>query len=1038
MYVIPPGKHLTVVDDHLRLTPLESERGRRVAVDLFFRSLADTHGPHAAAIVLSGADGDGALGIKRIKERGGLTIAQEPDEAEHDSMPRAAAATGMVDWVLRVAEMPARIIQYWGSEALLRLPTEEGPQPAQPAAPSHDEDERALREMLVLLHSRTAHDFSYYKRATILRRISRRMQINSVVTLPGYLTFLRANPGEAGALLQDLLISVTNFFRDREAFAAVEKEIPGLFEGKGPGDVVRVWCAACASGEEVYSFAMLLVEHARTLENPPTLQVFGCDLDGQAIQTARAGIYPSSIVADVSEERLQRFFTKDARGYRVRRELRETVLFTEHDLLKDAPFSRMDLISCRNLLIYFDHDAQSRAMDIFHFALKPEGRLFLGNSESVDESKGLFGPLDKKHRLYVRRSVPRLGGLPLRTDASTLLRATRAPGKDTPVVPGASLTRGVGVSFTSPTSPADTDERAALTELHFKLLERLAPPSVVINEQQDIVHLSEHAGRFLQVVGGAPTSNLLRMVNPALRTDLRSAIFRAAETHEVVDVSGVAVQFEGAPKTVDLRVMPAPELAPGYLVVTFEARDPGTAEAASLPRRLDAESVVRHLEQEVENLRGQLRNTVERYEVSMEEYRASNEELQAMNEELRSASEELETSREELQSINEELSTVNMELKSRMEEVGHVNGDLQNFMSATDIATVFLDRDLRVMRYTPASVGFFNLIPTDAGRPLVDLKFQVEYPELIADAQAVLRTLVPVEREVGRVEGGRWYLARLLPYRTADDHIGGVVLTFVDITARKRAEEAAQTALQKAEQAQDEAEVANQSKDQFLAVLSHELRTPLTPIVMAVGMLTARTDLPPVVRAALEMIERNVRLETRFIDDLLDMTRITRGKMEIVYREVELHEAVRQAVEISLPDLTNKAQELALHLDAGEHRLSGDTARLQQVFWNLLKNASKFTPEGGRITLRSRNEPGRVVVDVADTGIGLEADAIERIFHPFEQANPTIAGQFGGLGLGLAIARATVEAHGGELRASSPGHQQGATFTVSLPLAAPR
>ena len=762
VYVIPPGKHLTVINGHLKLTPLEPERGRRVAVDLFFRSLADTHGPHATAVVLSGADGDGAIGIKRIKERGGLTVAQEPDEAEHDGMPRSAIATGMVDWVLRVAEMCGRILQYRASEAQIRLPAEAGPQPGRPAPTSHDEDEQALREVLIFLRSRTAHDFSYYKRATILRRISRRMQINAVPTLPGYLTFLRSQPGEAGGLLQDLLISVTNFFRDREAFAAVEKEIPVLFEDKGPGDVVRVWCAACATGEEVYSFAMLLIEHARTLDNPPTIQVFGCDLDAAAIQTARVGVYPPSIVADVSEERIQRFFTKEVRGYRVRRELREAVLFAEHDLLKDAPFSRMDLIACRNLLIYLDHDAQDRAMDIFHFALRPGGRLFLGNSETVDESKGLFTPLDKKHRIYARRAAPRLG-LPVPSGTSAILRSMRAEGKGGPVIPNAAFNRGAGMPFTSSILPAGADERAMLAELHFKLLERLAPPSVVINEQQDIVHLSEHAGRFLRVVGGAPTSNLLRMVNPALRADLRAAIFRATETGEAVDVSGVAVQFEGVTKRVDLRVMPAPELPPGYLVITLGVRPPDTVEA-DRPVRLEAEGIVHHLELEAEHLRGQLRGTVERYEASTEEYRASNEELQAMNEELRSASEELETSREELQSINEELTTVNIELKSRVEEVGRVNGDLQNFMSATDIATVFLDRDLRVMRYTPASVGFFSLIPGDTGRPLADLKFQVEYPELITDARAVLRHLVPVEREVGRADGG-WFLARLLPYR---------------------------------------------------------------------------------------------------------------------------------------------------------------------------------------------------------------------------------------------------------------------------------
>ncbi len=426
--------------------------------------------------MLSGADGDGAIGLKRIKERGGLTVVQNPEEAEHDGMPRSALATGMVDWVLNIADMPPRILQYQESESLLRLPAEDGPQPAQSTPPSHDEDEQALRETLVLLRSRTSHDFTYYKRATILRRISRRMQINGITTLPGYLTFLRSHLGESGALLQDLLISVTNFFRDREAFAAVEKEIPALFADKGPGDVVRVWTAACATGEETYSFAMMLIEHARTLEHPPAIQVFGCDLDAAAIQTARAGIYPPSIVADVSEGRIQRFFTKDVRGYRVRRELRETVLFAEHDLLKDAPFSRMDLISCRNLLIYFDREAQDRAMDIFHFALRPKGRLFLGGSENVDESRGLFASLDQKHRIFLRQPALRIG-LPVPTGTATLLRAMQAQNKEAPMTHGANFARGVGVPLHRPAQSGGADERAALTELHFQMLEHFAPPS---------------------------------------------------------------------------------------------------------------------------------------------------------------------------------------------------------------------------------------------------------------------------------------------------------------------------------------------------------------------------------------------------------------------------------------------------------------------------------------------------------------------------------------------------------------------------------
>lgn len=789
VYVIPPGKHLMTVNGHLRLDDLEPERGKRVTVDLFFRSLADTHGPHGAAIVFSGADSDGAVGIKRIKERGGLTVAQDPDEAEQGGMPRAAISTGMVDWVLQAAEMPARLQRYFEHERRVRMPSEDGPQPAQVARlRTEDENETALREILSFLRARTGRDFSYYKRATIVRRISRRLQINGLDDLPAYLGFLRTHQGEAGALLQDLLISVTNFFRDREAFAALEPLIPLLFQGKTADDTVRVWSPACATGEETYSLAMMLLEHARGLDSPPALQVFGCDLDDDAIQIARAGAYPDTIAADVSEDRLRRFFTKEHRGYRVRREVREIVLFAQHDLLKDAPFSRLDLISCRNLLIYLNRDAQHRVMDIFHFACRPQALMLLGSSESVEDGSPLFDVLDKKHRIYRQRPAQRVG-LPVPAGPSTLIRALEAQerAKSGPVLPG----RTLGV----PTSPPFAQERIrneemlSTAELHFRLVERLAPPSFVVSGDHDLVHVSENAGRFLQFAGGEPTRNILRIVHPLLRGDLRSALFQAAESSVIIEIPHVPFEIEGEMCAVTLRVSPAGELAPGYLLVVFEINEakPGDEGLPVAMARPEPQPIVRQLEREIEGMRTRLRDNSEQYEASNEELKASNEELQAMNEELRSASEELETSREELQSINEELTTVNQELKSKVDELAHTNSDLHNLMNATAIATIFLDRHLHITRYTPTAIEIFSLIPTDVGRPLGDLKRRIEYPELEEDAARVIEQLVPIEREVG--DHGRWFLARLLPYRTVDDRIAGAVLTFVDVTARKLAEQ---------------------------------------------------------------------------------------------------------------------------------------------------------------------------------------------------------------------------------------------------------
>lgn len=791
VYVIPPGKHMVVIGDRLRLIELENERGKRVAVDLFFRSLADSYGPHASAIMLSGADG--AQGIRRIKERGGLTIAQDLAEAEHPEMPKSAIETGMIDWVLETAQMPQRLLQYRGNEKRLKLPPEDIPASQPLPTSATDEGEAALRDILIFLRTRTGRDFSYYKRATILRRIARRMQVCDVDELSAYLTYIRVHPGESAALLQDLLISVTNFFRDRNVFDALENLVPKLFEGKTHNDSVRAWIPACATGEEAYSVAMLLLEHASKLELPPAIQVFACDLNDDAIRVARAGHYPDTICADVSEERLSRFFVKEHRGYRVRRELREMVLFATHDVLKDPPFSRMDLVSCRNLLIYLSRHAQQRAITTFHFALKPSGLLLLGSSEAVDDDSTLFKTLDKKHRIYapVMTTKPSLpfaaipGGLVRIVDAKVktsrdLTTQAKADGNNPSSAPSLVSLSGLGAAW----------DRHALTELHYKLIERFAPPSLAVNSEQQIIHLSELAGNFLKLSGGEPSLNLLRVVHPDLRTELRSALFRAAESGEPVESSEVITTIGGQPCSVKMRVCPDYELMPGCMLVIFETSDPRRegSPAPDVVTSAASERAVRNLERELEQVKRELRQTVEQYDASTEELKAGNEELQAMNEELRSATEELETSREELQSINEELTTVNQEMKYKMEELARANSDLQNLMASTSVATVFLDRELVITRYTPNAAAIFNIIPSDIGRPLAHLKHSLNYSDLIAEAEQVLQTLVPMEREVN--DGTRWYISRIQPYRTLEDQIAGVALTLVDVTERNRAVEA--------------------------------------------------------------------------------------------------------------------------------------------------------------------------------------------------------------------------------------------------------
>lgn len=783
VYVIPPTHLLTMHDGEIELAVLQREAGKRVAVDLFFRALAEAQEARAICIVLSGTNSDGSIGLKRVKERGGLTIAQDPDDAQYDEMPRNAIETGMVDWILPVAQMPARLMKLLRNEGKIHLPSIHPPAHANGSANggANGDAETALRQILELLDASTGHNFIHYKRATVLRRIARRLQVNGLSDLPSYLDYLRANAGESLALLQDLLISVTNFFRDKTAFESLELLLPTLLRDKAEDEQIRVWVPGCATGEEAYSLAMMLAEYVDNHDASMKVQVFATDIDSGAIAFAREGLYPTSIVADVSPERLRRFFVPEQGRYRIRKDLRETVLFAAHNLLRDSPFSSLDLISCRNLLIYFGNEAQQRVFDTFHFASRPGGILMLGSSEAVGDSP-LFAPLDKRNRIFERQDVQR---------ASIALPMSHVPAlprrRDLPVyAPVLPAPAALGVPVAAPNAPQNDTDFSTFGELHLQLLEEYAPPSVLINEDYDIVHLSPSAGRFLQWSGGEVSINLLKVAPSGLRLELQTALFQALQSGQRVEVPQLSAPYEGQMRSMRLVVRPLHREGAGqnFLLVIFDLQ----AEPPQLMPIAD-EPVARRLEGELQHVRAQLKTTSRQHEASTEELKASNEELQAMNEELRSATEELETGKEELQSVNEELITVNAELKHKVEEVSLANSNLNNFMDSTEIATIFLDRAGCIRRYTPRAIDLFNLIPTDIGRPLADLRHKFSYEEWAKDAQKTLADLSAIEHEVRTLDGG-WFLSRMLPYRTVDDRIDGVVLTFVDITARKTAEEA--------------------------------------------------------------------------------------------------------------------------------------------------------------------------------------------------------------------------------------------------------
>ena len=757
VYVIPPDRRLEMVDHQISALEFDEPRGHRAPIDLFFRSVAERLGD-GFAVILSGAGSDGAIGVRAVKEAGGIILVQDPNEAEYASMPRSAIATGVADFVLPIPDIARRLTDLIRIKESVKVPD------------IRDLDEELLRRLLAHLRVRTGHDFSKYKRSTVLRRIARRMQVTRADDLTEYYEVLRDHAGEAEALLGDLLISVTTFFRDAEAFEKIAKDIiPGLFKAD-VGETIRVWISGCATGEEAYSFAILLLEEAARHPIRPPLQVFGSDLDSRALASAREGRFPVAIEADVSEERLRRFFSREGDHYRVRQEVRDIVLFAVHDLLKDPPFSHVDLISCRNVLIYLDRDLQEQVCSTFHYALSPGGYLVLGSSESAENPSGLFRAIDRTARIY---------------------QSTTAPGDKPRLLPrllGTMRLREPAVQAGRGMSPT-----VALGEatVHRRALEDVAPPSMLVDDAHRVVHLSDSAGRFVMPSGGPLSSDAVDLVRPELRFELRSALNRAFEQQAASLSLPVLVRFNGTPHRVHLQVKPIrtkdisqPQTA---LVFFIEGDDIDEGRTSAGEEVNDAS--VRRLIQELELTQSRLRTVREESDAANEELRAANEELQSINEEYRSTSEELETSKEELQSINEELQTVNSELKLKLEAVSRANSDLQNLIAATEIGTLFLDSGLRIKRFTERATDLFSITIADEGRSITDFAHQLEYQDLVKDARAVLSELAPVRHEV-KSRAGRWYEMRMRPYRTVDDKIDGVVITFVDTTERRLIDEA--------------------------------------------------------------------------------------------------------------------------------------------------------------------------------------------------------------------------------------------------------
>jgi two-component system CheB/CheR fusion protein len=757
IYLIPPNKNMFIENGTLQLQEPSRIPGLKLPIDLFLRSLASDKGPDAIGIILSGTGSDGTLGLSAVKSESGTVFVQDPKTAKYDGMPLSAINTGLVDFIMPPEEMPRRLMDFVGtsisngSKTGVRL----------------EEIQEPLQRVFAILRTHTGYDFSQYKTTTIHRRLQRRMSVNQIGDVSTYARFVKENPDEAKALVKDILISVTRFFRDPEAFDALKVRLKALIKDRAEDSDLRVWVAGCATGEEAYTVLAVLSECLEDSGKHLSVQMYATDIDAAALNTARAGVYPANIVADVATGRLRRFFTKQGDSYRIKKEIREMVVFAPHNLIKDPPFSKMDLICCRNLLIYLERDLQKRLMPVLHYAIRPGGILLLGTSESANEFTDLFTALDKKWKIFQRREV-----------AIGLDRMRFAP--------------AVPASFRGPVAEkAMAAAEPKISEVTEKIfLDNYAPTFAVVDERQRLVYVRGRTGRYLEIVSGQPSLSIVEMAREGLRKELALAIHRATSENREVVVEDVRVRHNGGLQTISLTVAPLAVhgMPPGLFMVVFQ--EIGQVVEAERVARPGIKSLKRvaELEEALNLTRESLQSTIEELEAANEELKSANEELQSNNEEMQSTNEELDTSTEELQSLNEELLTVNAELQAKNELVTEANDDLKNFLNRTDIAVIFLDEDLKIRRYTPATIDVFNIREIDAGRPLSDVTSRLVYSRVIKDSQGVLRTLRPRETEVQR-DDGYWYSMRISPYLTAQNVVGGLVMSFLDINEPKKVSE---------------------------------------------------------------------------------------------------------------------------------------------------------------------------------------------------------------------------------------------------------
>ncbi len=1114
IYLIPPKKEMIISGGRLLLTDKDPNQAVSLPIDRFFRSLAQDCGTRAIGVILSGTGSDGSRGIRAIHEAGGLVVAQSEETAKFDGMPRSAIETGVVDFTLppeAIGDVLLDFSQHLSHGDLAAV-----------GQPGHVSEER-MNAIYSLLRQEYALDFSHYKPSTVNRRIARRLQLNRSMDLDDYVDQLRSDTAELNTLYKDLLIGVTKFFRDQDAYERLAKDvIPELLASVSEQGELRIWSAGCATGEEAYSLAILLHEALEAQNRPIDIKIFATDVHRASLEIASAGVYSEEAVSEVSAARLSRYFIKEGRSYQILPDLRKMIVFAPHNIIKDAPFTKLDLICCRNLLIYLQPHAQKKVLSLFHFGLKTGGVLLLGPSESPGEIADEFETLDRHWKLYRKRRDVRLPPdvrLPLSAGFTRLHESIRKP---------PSVVSGLA--------------NLNLLRAYDELLSEYVPPSLLVNERRELIHSFAGAGSFLSVPDGRSSHDILTMVPPDLQLALAGALQRAAKRNEPVIYGGVVVRSGEQKHQLKLSVRPLTIESSSETLFLISLERLAKTQPMAVPISdfdVDESSRKRLLEVEEE-----LQYTKENLQATIEEMETTNEELQATNEELVASNEELQSTNEELHSVNEELYTVNAEYQRKIGELTEMTDDMDNLLRSTELGTVFLDRELRIRKFTPKIAQAFQVMPQDVGRSLESFSHNLDDQNLLDDVRKVPETGEALERNV-RDKQGNWYLLRVLPYRSKDA-IDGVVITLIDIANLKRTEEelrrmskvfmdgadpitiedltgkiiAVNTETERVygwrreemigqdmsilvppeaekqarnlrhkcrnaehvrnvesvrrdragkthpilltlsllsdeagvpigiatiakditrqKRAEKEALEDARRRDQFLAMLSHELRNPLGAVINAVRVLDQDGADSPTRKDACDVVMRQTSQMARLLDDLLDVSRVTQGKIRIHSEVVDLARLVRDAVEAVRPALDAREHQLEIQVTEAPIFIEGDAARLLQIQENLLTNAAKYTPPNGNIQLTLETQADQAVIRVRDNGEGIPADVKDKIFDLFVQSDRSLERSDGGMGVGLTLTRRLVELHGGSIVVNSEGRGKGSEFVVQLPLTANR